>query len=208
MRRTKAEAAGTRETILSAAEHVFLQRGVNQSTLKEIASHAGVTRGAIYFHFRDKIDLFQAIIDRTRFPHEEIMLQAAACNHPNPLHILEQSMIKALELFAANQRQQHIFTIIQHRCEYVGDMAPLIDRLKTNRANILSLFTGLLRLAERRGELTDAWQSETAAQILLSLLVGLLNEWLRGDRSFDLVQAGSTAITALISSMQKKHNNQ
>ncbi|CUW43095.1 TetR family transcriptional regulator [Brucella vulpis] len=77
MRRTKAEAAETREAILLAAEQVFLERGVNQSTLTEIACYAGVTRGAIYFHFEDKLDIFQSIIGRTRFPQEEIMLQAA-----------------------------------------------------------------------------------------------------------------------------------
>ncbi len=98
MRRTKAEAAETREAILLAAEQVFLERGVNQSTLTEIACYAGVTRGAIYFHFEDKLDIFQSIIGRARFPQEEIMLQAARFDHPNPLHILEQSIVAALEL--------------------------------------------------------------------------------------------------------------
>lgn len=109
MRRTKAEAAETRDAILTAAEHVFLERGLTQSTLMEIAGHAGVTRGAIYFHFHDKLDIFQALINRTRFPHEEIMLQAAACDHPNPLYVLEQSILTALELFITNERQQNLF---------------------------------------------------------------------------------------------------
>ncbi len=130
MRRTKAEAAETRDAILTAAEHVFLERGLTQSTLMEIAGHAGVTRGAIYFHFHDKLDIFQALINRTRFPHEEIMLQAAACDHPNPLYVLEQSILTALELFITNERQQNLFTIIHQRCEYVGEIAPLVEHLK------------------------------------------------------------------------------
>ncbi len=55
MRRTKAEAAETREAILVAAEQVFLERGVKQYTIMEIACHACVTLGEIYFHFRDKL---------------------------------------------------------------------------------------------------------------------------------------------------------
>lgn len=204
MRRTKAEAAETRDAILTAAEQVFLERGVTQSTLMEIASQAGVTRGAIYFHFHDKLDIFQAIIQRTRFPHEEIMLQAAACDHPNPLYVLEQSIVTALELFITNERQQNVFTIIHQRCEYVGDIAPVVEHLKEARSNVLSLFIGLLEGAERRGELSREWTSFTAAQILLAVLGGLLNEWLRSERGFDLVESGSKAIKTMIHSMRSE----
>jgi AcrR family transcriptional regulator len=62
MRRTKAEAGATREAILDSAETVFLEHGVNRSTLNQIAEHAGVTRGAIYFHFKDKIELYQEVV--------------------------------------------------------------------------------------------------------------------------------------------------
>ncbi|MCX2695734.1 TetR family transcriptional regulator [Ochrobactrum chromiisoli] len=202
MRRTKAEAAETREAILAAAEHVFLERGLTQSTLSQIASQAGVTRGAIYFHFHDKLDIFQAIINRTCFPHEEIMIQAAACDHPNPMHVLEQSILTALELFATNEQQQNVFTIIHQRCEYVGEIAPVVDRLKEARATMLSLFTGLLDISERRGELSKEWTSISAAQILLAVLSGLLNEWMRSERSFDLVQSGGKTIKTMIRSMR------
>ncbi|MBK0020270.1 TetR family transcriptional regulator [Brucella pseudogrignonensis] len=204
MRRTKAEAAETRDAILTAAEHVFLERGLTQSTLMEIAGHAGVTRGAIYFHFHDKLDIFQALINRTRFPHEEIMLQAAACDHPNPLYVLEQSILTALELFITNERQQNLFTIIHQRCEYVGEIAPLVEHLKEARANVLSLFTGLLEVAERRGELSSEWNSLSAAQILLAVLGGLLNEWLRSERGFDLVSDGGKTIKTMMKSMRRE----
>ncbi|MFD1197879.1 TetR family transcriptional regulator [Brucella gallinifaecis] len=205
MRRTKAEAAATRDAILTAAEQVFLERGVKQSTLMEIACHAGVTRGAIYFHFRDKLDIFQAILNRTCFPHEEIMRQAAACDHPNPLHILEQSILTALELFSTDERQQNVFTIIHQRCEYVGDVAHLTEHLKETRANVLSLFTALIEVAERRGELSKEWNSSMAAQILLALLGGLLNEWLRSEKSFNLLDSGTKAVKAMIISMHIEH---
>ncbi|ABS13105.1 TetR family transcriptional regulator [Brucella anthropi] len=204
MRRTKAEAAETREAILVAAEQVFLERGVNQSTLMEIACHAGVTRGAIYFHFHDKLEIARTIIGNVRFPQEEIMLQAAAVNHPNPMHVLEQSIIQALHLFSNDVRQQNIFIIINQRCEFVGEMAPLEDRLREARSNVLSLLAGLLDVAARRGELSKEWTADTAALILLSMLSGLLNEWLRGDRNYDLVTYGGKAISILIRSLRNQ----
>lgn len=202
MRRTKAEAAETREAILIAAEQVFLERGVSQSTLTQIACHAGVTRGAIYFHFHDKSEIIKTIIGSVRFPQEEIMLQAAARDHPNPMQVLEQSIIAALQLFATDERQQNIFIIINQRCEFVGEMASIIDRLREARDNALGLFAGLLDVAARRGELAKEWTSDTAAQVLLAVLSGLLNEWLQGDKRFDLVTYGGKAITTLVRSLR------
>jgi TetR/AcrR family acrAB operon transcriptional repressor len=58
VRRTKEEAQATRKLILDTAEVVFHERGVSRSTLNDIAQAAGLTRGAIYWHFKDKADLF------------------------------------------------------------------------------------------------------------------------------------------------------
>lgn len=60
MRRTKEDAQHTREALLDAAELVFAQRGVSRTSLQEIAKAAGLTRGAVYWHFKDKAELFNA----------------------------------------------------------------------------------------------------------------------------------------------------
>ena len=56
-RKTKEEAQETRQRILDAAERVFQMQGVSRTSLAHIADAAGVTRGAIYWHFRNKADL-------------------------------------------------------------------------------------------------------------------------------------------------------
>ena len=74
VRRTKEEALETRDRILDTAEQVFSERGVARTSLADIADAAGVTRGAIYWHFKNKGDLFSAMLDRVALPmeaHEE-----------------------------------------------------------------------------------------------------------------------------------------
>ena len=61
-RRTKEEALQTRNDLIDAAELVFELRGVAGASLQEVAETAGVTRGAVYWHFRDKVDLFNAMM--------------------------------------------------------------------------------------------------------------------------------------------------
>mgnify|MGYP003153135702 CR=1 FL=1 len=63
-RRTKAEALETRNTILDAAIDVFFEKGVNSSSLNDIARKAKVTRGAIYWHFKNKLHIFSALHDQ------------------------------------------------------------------------------------------------------------------------------------------------
>ena len=69
-RRTKEDADATRQALLDAAEAVFYAKGVGRASLAEIAQAAGATRGAIYWHFKDKVDLFNAMMDRVTLPLE------------------------------------------------------------------------------------------------------------------------------------------
>ena len=68
VRKTKAEAEQTRLQIIEAARKVFFQRGVSRSTLDEIACAAGVTRGAVYWHFQNKPELFFAMREQSEMP--------------------------------------------------------------------------------------------------------------------------------------------
>lgn len=63
-RRTKAEAQATRNALIDAAERLFDSQGVSRTSLQDIAQAAGATRGAIYWHFKDKADLFNAMMER------------------------------------------------------------------------------------------------------------------------------------------------
>ncbi|OUE60679.1 HTH-type transcriptional regulator AcrR [Citrobacter freundii] len=60
-RKTKQQAQETRQHILDVALRMFSQQGVSSTSLAEIAKAAGVTRGAIYWHFKNKSDLFSEI---------------------------------------------------------------------------------------------------------------------------------------------------
>jgi len=54
VRKTKEDAELTRKSIIIAAREVFLVRGVSRTTMDHIATRAGVTRGAIQWHFKKK----------------------------------------------------------------------------------------------------------------------------------------------------------
>lgn len=73
MRRTKEEAAETRESIVAAAIRVFAEKGFSGASLSDIAAEAGVTRGAIYWHFKNKELLFEELLQRMDSYHVHLV---------------------------------------------------------------------------------------------------------------------------------------
>src|ERR1043165_9375663 len=95
-RRTKEEALETRSRILDAAEQGFHAKGVSHASLEEIATAADVTRGAIYWHFKDKAKLFDAMMQRVVLPAEDLLEQAGEHVKSDPLELLRHATISVL----------------------------------------------------------------------------------------------------------------
>src|SRR4051812_18679609 len=96
VRRTKQEAQATRSLIIDTAEALFHERGVSRTSLNDIAQAAGVTRGAIYWHFQDKADLFNAMMVRATLPLEETAKRGGDAALADPLAHMRRNFIEAL----------------------------------------------------------------------------------------------------------------
>jgi AcrR family transcriptional regulator len=82
-RRTAAEAAATRESILESARHVFAVGGYAAASLESIAERAGVTRGAVHHHFGDKGALFVEVLTELEHELDRSVRAAAAAAAPS-----------------------------------------------------------------------------------------------------------------------------
>ena len=127
-RKTKEEAQATRDRILDTAEQVFSERGVARTSLADIADAAGVTRGAIYWHFRNKGDLFAGLLDRVALPMEEMVARAADEATEDPLDSIRACCIYVLRRTVRDARCRRVFEILAHKCEYVDEMHTLVAR--------------------------------------------------------------------------------
>ncbi|HPW30603.1 MAG TPA: TetR family transcriptional regulator, partial [Rhodoferax sp.] len=96
-RRTKEDALATRELLLDAAERVFHRRGVSRTTLQEIAQDAGLTRGAIYWHFQNKGELFHAMMERVTLPMMARMTEISPADEDRPLEKIRRNTAAALQ---------------------------------------------------------------------------------------------------------------
>src|SRR5437588_176080 len=61
--RKEQQSEATRRALVRVGRDLFARRGFNDVSTEEIVRRAGVTRGALYHHFRDKRDLFRAVVE-------------------------------------------------------------------------------------------------------------------------------------------------
>lgn len=195
--KTRAEADATREGLLDAAEEAFLERGVAYTSLEEVANRAGMTRGAIYWHFHNKLDLLGALLDRVRLPLAELLEQLAEGGSRDPLGVLRNLSVYALRNLARNQRQQRVYTIVFHRCALVDGVNPVAQKQGEIVTEALRLLESRFQAAADKQSLHPAISPATAAYALHVFLLGTYNDWLRDPSRYDLEAVAEDLVDAL-----------
>jgi TetR/AcrR family transcriptional regulator, acrAB operon repressor len=201
-RRTKEEALQTRNALLDAAEAVFESRGVAGASLQEVAEAAGVTRGAVYWHFSDKEDLFNAMMDRAILPFERHWLEPSPDDAAEPLTRLRDVLCDILRQTATDSRLQRVLAISKQKVEYVGERSGIRERHLQVRERALRRIEGLLRLAAASGQLAAGSSPRAAARTLHALVDGLIVNWLLDRGAFDLRRAGPASVDQLLAGLR------
>lgn len=126
MRKTKAEALQTRQDLLLSALNVFYQHGVARASLNEIARNAGVTRGALYWHFKNKEDLFDALFQLI-FQDISQELERDINEHTiHPKDNLRQALINMFVRLQHNDMHYKFCNILHLKCEHTAQNQAII----------------------------------------------------------------------------------
>ena len=198
VRRTKEEALATRTHILDTAELVFEQHGVSGTSLNEIAQAAGLSRGAIYWHFQDKADLFNAMMERVTLPLEETD-EACAFKGPDiSLATIRSGFIDVLRKVTTDPQLRRVFDIATHKVEYVGEMDAVRARHLAMRNECLADMEAALRRALRNGEIGRGITPRNAALGMMAVFDGLLQNWMLDRGAFDLLRVGGQVLDAYV----------
>ena len=199
MRRTKEDAEQTRLAILDAAEQVFCSEGVVSATLEKISRAAGVTRGAFYWHFKDKCDLLHALHTRYAPAQKQVILAAALEGHDNPLQLLEDSGLEMIAIFERDERQQRLFQIMQGFIPIEGTS----NWLEEYNSEMFTAITQLTCQARENGTLSPQFTPQEAAVMLMSAMSGLIGEWLRSGKAFTLSECGAKFLRCQIGLLRR-----
>ncbi|MDO9358128.1 MAG: TetR family transcriptional regulator [Polaromonas sp.] len=204
VRRTKEDAQVTRHSLLDAAELLFQRQGVSRTSLNDIAKQAGTTRGAIYWHFKDKGDLFNAMMERVTLPLEQSFEDLGRDGNVDPLTQICQGMRAALVRISSDEQTRRVFEVATHKVEYVDELQAVRLRHLTVRGDCLAQVEHGLRAAAERRSVTLAAPVETCAQGLHAIIDGLIQNWLLDSEAFDLVAVGQNVMDIYLTGLGLK----
>jgi len=201
VRRTKTDALATRNALLDAAELVFQANGVSRTSLNDIAVAAGTTRGAIYWHFKDKADLFNAMMERVTLPIEEGLARVGSGAEGDPVVQLRSAMLYALEKTATDEQTRRVFEVATHKVEYVDELSAVQARHLSVRNECLALTTHAMKQAIRRRGIDLPIPVAAAALGLHVMVDGLIQNWLLDPQAFDLQRVGRQTIDTYLAGL-------
>ncbi|MDR5778573.1 TetR family transcriptional regulator [Caballeronia sp. LZ065] len=176
VRRTKEEAQATRNRVLDAAERVFYEKGVSRTTLADIAQAAGVTRGAIYWHFANKGDLFNAMFDRSLLPLDELIEATLDGKEEDPLARLRALFVWCMHNITTDAQRRRVFDILFMKCEFVEEMGPVRERHQNNMRDGMERIERALRNAVEKQQLPARLDTRRATTLLHCLFTGILHD--------------------------------
>ncbi len=204
VRKTKEEAIKTREMILDAAERCFLDHGVSKTTLDTIACSAGCTRGAVYWHFKNKQDLFIALMDRVELPLIDYMNTITSLEHENPLNSLRKLICHALDKTTNDTRMRNAMAILLVRCELVDDMTYLINRQDESRNRFIEITVTLIKRSLVGQNNIDEVQIRHYAKAICAMVTGLMRDWFLANQSYNLIDVGNASVDLLLEGITAK----
>jgi len=172
-RKTKAEAAQTRDRIVACARQVFSRDGVTNTSLEQVAKEAGVTRGAVYWHFRDKADLFRAVRADTG-----TLLRLGPRGSGDALRRLETTLVEAVRRLRGEAAARRTYEVMLWKCEYVDELAPVRTELMKAGGVFAEELRQLYAQALTEGVTEPGLDPKLAALETLCLYAGMVKLWL------------------------------
>ena len=193
VRKTKVDALATRSNILEAAAALFAERGVSGTTLQHIATAAGVTRGAIYWHFEDKGAMFNAMMECASMPLESAMQLLDQPDSADPLRDLREYAERVFRLTVEDPKARRTFEIATLKMEYTDEMTVVRERRTLNQADWIRRAESRVRIGIKNGQVKPDVKPCAVALGIWVLVEGLIRNWLMGPQ-FNLVKMGGDIV--------------
>lgn len=192
VRRTRAEMEETRAALLAMARKVFREHGYAETSMDDLTAQAGLTRGALYYHFGDKKGLLAAVVDQIDDEMDQ-RLQTISDNAQDPWDGFCNRCRAYLEMALEPEFQR---IVLRDAKAVLGGSSP-----ESQRYCVQSMQRLIGNLIDQ-GVVDDA-----DPQALASLIYGSLAEaafWIAdGEESDNRLTQGITALNLLLRGLRR-----
>jgi AcrR family transcriptional regulator len=157
--------------IIAAAYEVFAEKGFAAARLDDIATAAGVSKGALYLYFETKQDIFEAVVREAVGPNIDV-IETMAAAHPGPLADLLRMVIPRIAVVAAESPLGKVVKLVIGESGNFPELARIWHDTLIDRA--LGMLAGIIAQAQARGEARPGDPRAYAASLISPMLMAIL----------------------------------
>jgi TetR/AcrR family transcriptional regulator, acrAB operon repressor len=201
MRRTKEEAQRTRLLIMQKGLELFADQGISGCHLTDIARSVGCTRGAIYWHFKNKWDLFEAICEFYSSPLNDLSDACLSSEEQDPLGKLRQLLVQML----MKVEHDHNFCLVmimfmrESSGLALGGTSEPVSRFIHHQHERRLV---MIKNAIQRGQLPESLDLEFASAFIKAVVDGFVSSWLQRAEFYSLSDNAEPFVDTLIANLQ------
>jgi TetR/AcrR family acrAB operon transcriptional repressor len=202
MRRTKEEAAVTRAAVLKAALAVFSAKGYAAAALDDVAKAAKVTRGAVYWHFKGKADLYNTLIEEVS-ARGAAAVQGAVAQGGTLLEILRRVFVSQCTLIEEDKDARAVMELALFKTGLDPELqAGRKKQIESGNALIAGI-ADAMRMGVAQGVLRDDMDPTDMARAFLAFENGAIQQWLASPKAFSLKTSAESFADIMIAGLKK-----
>lgn len=208
MRRTKEDAEQTRQAILESAMDIFYEKGYSKTTFDEIAKRINLTKGAVYWYFRNKPDIVAALINDFVQKHIKRLEEFRAGKEEENLDILADMMLLAYHHMKKNPLEYKFIFFITCQMEWSEAILVKIRPLVEQTSEISrKLMTDTLLKLKKNKKIKDDTDVEKITEILQAMWMGMLENYLAKRMTLDFEQIVRQGFNLIFNSIKMEGVN-
>ncbi len=172
VRKTKEDAEKTRNGILNAALDLIYEQGYSATNLNDIAEHLGMTRGAVYWHFKNKQELFLSLIKNIDSQIDKQLTKKAMT--VSSLDDLYDFFIYYAEIILTDDRNYKYLTILMLKIEWNAELDEVVKVYRKQTEELEEFCFQILHKASKKKKLNPELDIQLTSRALTALVDGCL----------------------------------
>jgi AcrR family transcriptional regulator len=173
----------TKDLILEKTLKLILDKGTIDISISEIRNSTKLTTGGIYYHFSDKSDIFEAIlqkymVDYIKIDFDKIILEGSSREkiHDALLYILHH-FIEGVEIESIDEKIN--YRSVMYLLTATGYAEDEVSSIISQTGNGIRIFlTGLVEDGKRQNEIRKDFSTENIVESLFAMYMGIQCFWL------------------------------
>jgi len=202
MRRTKEEAEATRAKLLKTALSVFSAKGYAAATLDDVAKAAKVTRGAIYWHFKSKADLYNTLIQELSARGATVVQQAVA-EGGTFIEILRRIFVRLCAVVEDDKEARAVMELGLFKTGLDPELQAGRRKQIDEGNALIAGIADAMRAGVMQGILRNDMEPADMARAFIAFENGAIQMWLASPKSFSLKTSAESFADILIAGLKK-----